>query len=107
MRVVIVLAAAALFADVFPRCGGPDVSVQGPGQECGPHGKHWRGDCREPTKCYRLVTAGPICTTTCTGDTDCAPLGVGFRCVATASLYYEDDATKRRVCARSDADGAM
>jgi hypothetical protein len=65
MRLVLAFAAALLTADVAPHCGGPEVVIQKPGQECGAHGSRWRGECRAPASCMYVVDFGDICTASC------------------------------------------
>jgi hypothetical protein len=101
MRVVALASFAllALAADVMPHCGGPKVSIQGPGEDCGHHGARWRGDCRAPTECFRLDPGGATCTTTCTTDADCTRLGVTFTCAAEGTRYDRpNDPTPVKVC---------
>lgn len=99
MRLLSWLAAGAMLAstsDVVPHCGGPEVSIQSPGQPCGAHGRRWVGECRAPATCEyvsRPDTSGQICTTSCQADGDCAKLGGAFRCVAASESEPE-----RKLC---------
>ena len=100
MRSAIWLALGGTLAsasDVAPHCGGPEVSIQSPGQHCGAHGSRWRGECRAPATCEYVKgpgeALGDICTASCAADADCAKLGAGFACSGTAGGDLE-----RKVC---------
>lgn len=95
------LAATPLLADVVPHCGGPTVSQQAPGQECGHRGPRWRGDCVPPGACFRVEEGGAVCTAACAADVDCAPLGAGFTCSASGEPYAASDSSAaQRLCRR-------
>jgi hypothetical protein len=99
VKAIILLAVVLL--DVFPHCGGPKVVVREPGEDCGHHGPRWRGDCHAPASCFQLEQGGTSCSTACTTDADCAPLGEGFRCTARARAYVTPDAPDVSICARN------
>lgn len=96
MRSVFTLAllVASAASDVVPHCGGPEVSIVAPGGDCGAHGSRWRGDCRAPGQCLRLVSGGHTCSLACKEDTECTQLGQGFVCAGRVSDYATNDATK-------------
>ena len=88
-----------LLADVVPRCGGPQVTEQAPGEWCGHHGPQHRGDCRPPGACFEIEDGGHTCTATCASDSDCASLGAGFTCSARGKPYASDgSAEPRQLC---------
>jgi hypothetical protein len=95
------LAASPLLGDVVPRCGGPTVSEQSPGEWCGHHGPQRRGDCRPPGACYIVDSGGPTCTSECAADDECVALGPGFVCSAHGKPYaVEGSPADRRLCRR-------
>src|SRR5689334_1708225 len=87
----------ATLADVMPHCGRTEVSIQAPGQECGPHGSRWRGDCRAPAECIAVEKKGRQCTRRCTTDADCTVFGASFRCTGSETPSYGVDATAVKV----------
>ncbi len=100
LRLVVAGALALSAADVMPHCGGPQVVVSDPGQDCGDHGPRWHGDCRAPAACYRLDRGGALCTLPCEKDADCAALGAGATCSAHGGPYEQpDQPATRRLCA--------
>jgi hypothetical protein len=102
MRVahVLVSGALAVFADVVPHCGKPEVSIRKPGQDCGPHGSRWIGECLAPAKCIADERHGPTCTRHCTTDEDCTALGATFHCNARERESYGVDAAALKLCSQ-------
>ncbi|MBX3191768.1 MAG: hypothetical protein KF819_32560 [Labilithrix sp.] len=95
--------ALAMFADVMPHCGGPDVVVQSPGQDCGYHGPRWKGECRAPAMCFQLEKGGAACSVACEKDVDCTTLGAGFTCTGRGSPYFTNDKPPpRSVCSNAN-----
>lgn len=93
------LVATPLLGDVVPRCGGPTISEQAPGEWCGHNGPSHRADCRPPAACYEVEAAGRMCTAECTSDSECAPLGSGFVCAAMGMPHGGDSSLPaRRLC---------
>lgn len=106
----LLLASMALAGDVLPscRCGGPQVVLQKPGEECGARGPRWRGDCVAPAACFESQVAGARCTIECGRDEDCASLGAGFTCAIQGRPYGSDpSAAPRRLCARVTTTGPL
>ena len=106
MRLVQLLLAAGsalLVADVVPHCGGPEIVVRAPGEYCGHQGPRWRGDCRAPAACFDVRSQGPRCSMPCVSDTDCAPLGAGFRCTARGRSRFVEGDLDRSLCWPGDA----
>lgn len=100
---VCALASSPLVADVMPHCGGPQVSLQAPGEWCGHHGPQRRGDCQAPAVCYVVEGRGDQCTAECATDSDCAPLGAGFTCSARGRPLADNASEARPVCRPPDA----
>lgn len=102
LRPLAVAFTISLLADVVPHCGGPEVVIQAPGEDCGHHGPRWRGDCQAPAACFQATTHGNICTTTCVQDADCAPLGPAFTCSASGvpDMNHESQ-PPQKLCARA------
>jgi hypothetical protein len=95
------LSAVLSVVDVVPHCGGPQVVVRQPGEDCGHHGPRWRGDCTPPAACWSLEEGGTRCTLACATDSDCAGLGADFRCAgARGRPYVSQDRGWQSVCAR-------
>ena len=90
---------ATVLLDVFPQCGGPKVSIQEPGQDCGNHGPRWRGDCRIG-QCFSAERGGPSCTTSCSKDADCAAMGAEFRCTGKGHPYAGKESEITSICVR-------
>jgi len=106
MRSLIIVALtvplSAFFADVVPHCGGPEVVIRNPGEDCGHHGSRWRGDCRGPAACFVVDGDGAMCTVRCATDADCQAFEPGFTCSAQGQLYSAREGDRRHsVCRRA------